>query len=117
MDYSASPYFEDGDTNLDFDFDLELKSLNFGALFGYQINYNNWIVDFEFGGLGYAPNWIKFNSNTELSNDVLADLSDALNENFGIGGSFDGLELNDSSTETSFWTWTFRYAVNVGYTF
>lgn len=117
LDYSASPSFENGATNLDFDIDLNLKSLNFGALFGYQINYNNWIVDFEFGGLGYAPNWISFNSSSELSNEALANLSDALSENFGIGGDYTGLELNDSSAELSFWAWSFRYAVSVGYSF
>ena len=91
--------------------------MNFGALFGYQLVYKNWLVDFEFGGLGYSPNWIKFSSSSELSNEALANLSDALSENFGIGGDFDGLELNDSSAELSFWTWTFRYAISVGYNF
>ena len=117
LDYSANPHFDNGDTNLDFDIDLNLKSLNFGALFGYQIVYKNWIVDFEFGGLGYSPNWMNFSSSSELSNEALENLSDALSENFGIGGNYSDLELNDSSAELSFWTWTFRYAVSVGYNF
>ena len=117
LDYSANPRFEDGNTSLDFDLDIKLQSMNFGALVGYQINLNNWLIDFEFGGLGYAPNWINFNSSSELNNDALANLSDALSENFGIGGDYTGLELNDSSAELSFWTWTFRYAVSVGYNF
>ena len=117
LDYSANPHFEDGDTNLDFDMEIDLRSFNFGALFGYQIVYKNWIVDFEFGGLGYSPNWINFSSSSELSNDALANLSEALNENFGIGGNYEDLELNSSDAELSFWTWTFRYAVSVGYNF
>ena len=75
------------------------------------------LFDFEFGGLGYAPNWINFNSSSELSNDALANLSDALSENFGIGGNDTALELNESSAELSFWAWTFRYAVSIGYNF
>ena len=41
LDYTANPQFEDGNTNLDFDIDIGLRSLNFGALVGYKIVYKN----------------------------------------------------------------------------
>ena len=115
LDFFSNPRFQSGNTNLDFD--IGLSSLNFGALFGYQINLYNWLIDFEFGGLGQSVNWIEFNSSSELSNEALANLSDTLNENFGIGGDFEGLTLNESSAKLSFWSWTFRYAISVGYNF
>ena len=117
LDYSANPSFNNGNTNLDFDIDIGLQTFGIGALFGYQINLNNWLIDFEFGGLGYAPYRISFNSSSELSNDALANLSDALNENFGIGGLNSSIELNSSDAEVNFWWWTFRYAISVGYSF
>ena len=117
IDLTANPRFDDGNTSLDFDVDIGLRSFNFGPLFGYQINYKNFIVDFEFGGLGYAPNWISFDSSSELSNDALANLSENLSDNFGIGNGASAVTLNESSTDISFWTWTFRYAVSVGYNF
>lgn len=117
LKYFASPHFENGDTSLDFDLNIDLQSLNFGALLGYQINLKNWIVDFEFAGIGYAPNWINLNSSSELSSEALADLSATLSENFGIAGNYEDLELNASAAEISFWSWTFRYAVSVGYSF
>jgi hypothetical protein len=67
--------------------------------------------------LGYAPNWIRFNSSSTLSNDELARLSDALSQNFGIAGNFREIELNSSEAAINFWNWTFRYAVSVGYHF
>jgi len=84
---------------------------------GYQIDLNNWLIDFEFGGLGYAPNWIQFNSSSTLSSEELAQLSDALSQNFGIGRNFKEIELNSSAAKFNFWYWTFRYAVSVGYNF
>lgn len=117
VDYSANPQFDNFNTNIDTKINLDLRSINFGALLGYQVNYNNWLVDFEFGGLGYAPNWFRFNSNTELSNDQLESLSDALSRNFGIGENFKRIELNSSDLRTTFWYWTIRYAVSLGYSF
>lgn len=117
IDYAANPKFGNRNTNLDINIDIDFRSLNFGALLGYQLNFNNWLIDFEFGGLGYAPNWIRFNSDTALSNDALASVSEALSRNFSIGGNYKDIELNDSATAINFWYWTFRYAVSVGYSF
>lgn len=117
LSYSANPQFQNGNTNLDFEMEVNLQSFNFGALLGYQLNLNNWLIDFEFGGLGYAPNWISVNSNTTLTNDALSNLSGALSRNFGIGGNYRAIELDNSSAEFSFWYWTIRYAVSVGYNF
>lgn len=117
VDLSSDVQFGSNSTNLDTRIETEFRSLNFGALVGYQIKLNNWLIDFEFGGLGYAPNWIQFNSSSTLSNDELAQLSDALTQNFGIGGNYRVIELNSSSVETSFWYWTFRYAISLGYNF
>ena len=117
IDYAANPQFVDSNTNLEININGELRSLNFGALLGYQVNFNNWLIDFEFGGLGYAPNWVRFNSDTQLSNDQLARVSDALNRNFGIGGNYKDIELSSSAVDINFWYWTFRYAVSVGYSF
>jgi len=117
VDYSANPQFERGNTNLDILINVEVRSVNFGALLGYQVSLNNWLVDFEFGGLGYAPNWFRFNSSSQLSNDELASLSDALNRNFGIGGNYREIELNSSDVKINFWYWTVRYAVSLGFSF
>ncbi len=116
IDYTSNPQFGNS-TNVDIKINVEVRSINFGALLGYQVNLNNWLVDFEFGGLGYAPNWFRFNSNTQLSNDELARLSDALNRNFGIGGNYKEIDLNSSTVKINFWYWTIRYAVSVGYSF
>lgn len=117
IDYSSNPQFENNSTNLDTRIDIDFRSLNFGALLGYQINLDNWLIDFEFGGLGYTPNWVRFNASSTLSNDELASLSDALSQNFGIGGNYREIELTSSTVKTNFWYWTFRYAVSVGYHF
>ncbi len=117
IDYSANPQFENSNTNIDINIDVDLRSLNFGALLGYQVNFNHWLIDFEFGGLGYAPNWFRFNSDSKLSNDELARLSDALNRNFRIGVNSKDIELDSSAVKINFWYWTIRYAVSVGYSF
>ncbi|NJL76127.1 MAG: DUF3575 domain-containing protein [Saprospiraceae bacterium] len=118
MDYTSNPQFGNAAVNLDTRIDVELRAFNFGVLLGYQVHLkNNWLVDFEFGGLGYAPNWVRFNSNTTLSSDELARLSDALNRNFGIGGNYRDIELNSSAFDLNFWYWTIRYAVSIGYNF
>lgn len=117
VDFSSDLQFGSNSTNLNTRIETDFRSLNFGGLVGYQIKLNNWLIDFEFGGLGYAPNWIRFNSSSTLSNDELAQLSDALSQNFGIGRNFREIELNSSETEINFWYWTFRYAVSVGYNF
>jgi len=116
-DYSANPQFEAGIVDLETQLNIDYSALNFGALVGYQINVKNWIVDFEFGGLGYAPRWISFNANSTLSSDELNKLSDALGGNFSLGGNYKDIELNSSDVEFNFWTWTFRYAVSIGYNF
>jgi hypothetical protein len=115
--FSSDVQFGSNSTNLDTRIETDFKSFNFGALVGYQISLNNWLIDFEFGGLGYAPNSVEFNASSTLSSDELAALSDALSQNFGIGGNYREIELNSSSAETSFWYWTFRYAVSLGYNF
>lgn len=117
VDLSSDLQFGSNSTNLDTRIETDFRSFNFGALLGYQINLNNWLIDFEFGGLGYAPNWVEFSSSSTLSNDELAQLSDAFSQNFGFGGNYKDIELNSSSAETSFWYWTFRYAVSIGYNF
>lgn len=117
VDFSSDLQFGNNSTNLNTRIETDFRSLNFGALVGYQIKLNNWLIDFEFGGLGYAPNWIRFNSSSTLSNDELARLSDALSQNFGIAGNFREIELNSSEAAINFWYWTFRYAVSVGYHF
>ena len=117
INYASNPQFGGNITNLDTKIDLELRSFNFGVLLGYQVHLNKWRVDFEFGGLGYAPNWLRFNSNSTLSSDALARLSDALNRNFSIGRNYKDIELNSSSVELNFWYWTIRYAVSIGYSF
>lgn len=115
--FSTDLQFGKNSTNLDTRIETNFRSLNFGGLVGYQIKLNNWLIDFEFGGLGYSPNWIEFNASTTLSNDELAQLSDALEQNFGIGGRFKDIELNSSSAKINFWYWTIRYAVSIGYNF
>lgn len=117
VDFSSDLQFGSNSTNLDSRIETEFRSLNFGGLVGYQIKLNNWLIDFEFAGLGYSPNWIRFNSSSTLSSDELARLSDALSQNFGIGGNFREIELNSSEAEINFWYWSFRYAVSIGYNF
>lgn len=117
VNFSSDVQFGTNSTNLNTKIETDFRSLNFGTLVGYQIKLNNWLIDFEFGGVGYSPNWIQFNASSELSIDELAQLSDALSENFGIGGDFQEIELNSSQAEVNFWYWTFRYAVSVGYNF
>lgn len=115
--YTSKVQFEENNTNLDVEINIDFQSINFGGLLGYQINLKNWLIDFEFLGFGYSPNWIQFSSNTTLSSDELEALSDALSRNFGIGGYYREIELNSSSYETSFWYWSFRYAISIGYHF
>jgi hypothetical protein len=117
LDYASNPRFRDSGTSLDINLNVDVRSINFGILLGYQVKHNNWLIDFEFGGLGYSPIWISFNSDTKLSSNQLARLSNALNRNFGIGGNYKDIELNSSSAEFNFWYWTIRYAVSVGYSF
>ena len=117
VDFSSDLQFGSNSTTLDTRIETDFRSLNFGALVGYQIKLNNWLIDFEFGGLGYTPNWVRFKASSTLSNDELARLSDALSQNFGIGGNFREIELNSSTAKINFWYWTFRYAVSVGYNF
>lgn len=117
LNYTSNPQFTSGNTTMDINIDIDLRSFNFGGLLGYQLNFNNWLIDFEFAGLGYAPNWISFNSDSSLSNEALANLSDAISNNFGIGGNYKDIELNSSNAEFNFWYWTFRYAVSIGYNF
>jgi len=117
IDYSSNPQFEAGIVDLETKINIDYRALNFGALVGYQINVKNWIVDFEFCGLGYAPRRISFNANSTLSSDELNKLSDALSGNFSLGGNNRDIELNSSDLEFNFWTWTFRYAVSIGYNF
>ena len=117
VNLSSDLQFGSNTTNLDTRIETDFRSFNFGALLGYQIKLNNWLIDFEFGGLGYSPNWIQFNASSTLSNDELAQLSEALSQNFGIGGNYREIELNSSAAKINFWYWTFRYAVSVGYNF
>jgi len=117
VDFFSDLQFGSNSTNLSTRIETDFKSFNFGMLVGYQIDLNNWLIDFEFGGLGYAPNWIQFNSSSTLSSEELAQLSDALSQNFGIGRNFKEIELNSSAAKFNFWYWTFRYAVSVGYNF
>jgi hypothetical protein len=117
VNFSSDLQFGSNSTTLDTRIETDFRSFNFGALLGYQINLNNWLIDFEFGGLGYSPNWVEFSSSSTLSNDELAQLSDAFSQNFGFGGNYKDIELKSSSAETSFWYWTFRYAVSIGYNF
>jgi hypothetical protein len=117
VDISSDVRFGNNSTNLNTQINMNIQSWNFGALVGYQIDLNNWLIDFEFGGLGYSPRWVQFNASTTLSNNQLAQLSDAISRNFGIGGNYKDIELNSSSAKTSFWYWTFRYAVSIGYRF
>ncbi|WP_375586070.1 hypothetical protein [Cyclobacterium xiamenense] len=117
LSISSDLQFGSNSTNLDTKIALDFRSFNFGPMVGYQINLNNWLIDFEIGGLGYSPNWINYNTSSALSNSDLDKLSDALSRNFGIGGNYKEIELNSSSGETSFWYWTFRYAVSIGYSF
>jgi hypothetical protein len=117
VNLSSDLQFGSNNTNLTTRIETEFRSLNFGGLMGYQIKLKNWLIDFEFGGLGYSPNWVQFNASSTLSNDELAHLSNALSRNFGIGGNYRDIKLNSTSSETSFWYWTFRYAVSIGYNF
>ncbi|SEI75449.1 hypothetical protein SAMN05192553_101120 [Cyclobacterium xiamenense] len=117
VDFSSDLQFGSSSTHLNTRIETNFRSLNFGGLVGYQIKRNNWLIDFEFGGLGYAPNWIQFNADSALSNDELAQVSDALSQNFGIRRNFREIELNSSEAEINFWYWTFRYAVSIGYNF
>jgi len=117
VDISSDIRFDDNSTNLETNIELEFRSINFGALLGYQVSYKNWLVDFEFGGVGYAPNWVEFNSSSTLSNDELSRLSDAISQNFGFAGNYKSIELNSSNTSFSFWSWKFRYAASIGYRF
>jgi hypothetical protein len=117
VDISSDVRFGNNSTNLDTKINIDFQSLNFGALLGYQIKLNHWLIDFEFGGLGYSPRWIQFNASSTLSNDELAKLSDALSRNFSIGGNYREIELNSSTAKFTFWYWTFRYAVSIGYSF
>jgi|GEM_PF-6612552 len=118
IDYSSNLQFGNNGANVSTKINVALRALNFGGLLGYQIHIkNHWLLDFEFGGLGYAPNRIRFNSDTTLSSDALESLSDALNRNFGIGGNYRDIQLNSSSAELNFWYWTIRYAVSIGYNF
>lgn len=117
LSYTSNPQFTSGNTQLEFNMELNLRALNFGPVLGYQINLHHWLIDFEFGGFGYTPKWISYHSDTELSSEALAHLSDALSQNFGIGGRYKEIELTSSSGKTHFWYWTIRYAVSVGYNF
>ncbi len=117
VQYSSNPQFDENIVNLDTKINLELQAVNLGILLGYQINLNNWRLDFEFGGIGYGHNAFSFNSSSTLSTDELSALSGALNQNFGITRDFNEIELNSSSANIEFWTLSFRYAVSVGYAF
>lgn len=117
IDYSSNINFDDGNTSVDFNMGIDLQAFNFGALLGYQINLYNWLIDFEFLGIGYSPNWVKFNASTDLSSEVLASLSDAFNENFGVGLNDTEINLSKSSEQLSFWKWNIRYAISLGYSF
>lgn len=117
LDFSSSPQFRTETSLLNFNIDIDLRTLNFGPVVGYQINLNNWIIDFEFGGFGYAPNWIKLDSSTTLNKEILDSLSDALSRNFSFAGNYKKIDPNDLPGKISFWYWTVRYAVSVGYYF
>jgi len=118
INYSADAEFGNRIANINSKIDLEYRALNFGILLGYQIHLkNNLHFDFEFGGVGYSPNWVRFNSSTTLGSDELSRLSDALKQNFGIGGNYKDIELNSTSLEYNFWNWTVRYGVSIGYNF
>ena len=118
IDYSADAQFGNRIASINPRINIDYRALNFGILLGYQIHLkNNLHFDFEFGGVGYSPNRVRFNSSTTLSSDELSRLSDALNQNFGIGGNYKDIELNSSSAELNFWYWTIRYGVSIGYSF
>lgn len=117
LDISTDVQFGDDSANLDTKLDMNFRSINFGILLGYQINYKNWVVDFDFGGVGYAPNWVEFNSSSTLSSDELAQLSDVLSQNFGFAGNYKEIELNSSNAKFNFWAWTIRYGASIGYRF
>lgn len=117
LDISTDVQFGGDSANLDTKLDMNFRSINFGILLGYQINYKNWVVDFDFGGVGYAPNWVEFNSSTTLSSDELAQLSDVLSQNFGFAGNYKDIELNSSNLKFNFWAWTVRYGASIGYRF
>lgn len=117
IDASSDLIFGYEDTNVETSIETEFQSINFGVLLGYQVSYKNWLVDFEFAGVGYAPNWVEFNSSTALSSDELALLSEAISENFGFAGNYSDIELNSSNAKFKFWSWTIRYAVSIGYRF
>lgn len=117
LDISTDVQFGDDSANLNTKLDMNFRSINFGILLGYQINYKNWVVDFDFGGVGYAPNWVEFNSSSTLSSDELAQLSDVLSQNFGFAGNYKEIELNSSNAKFNFWAWTIRYGASIGYRF
>ncbi|MFN0200583.1 MAG: DUF3575 domain-containing protein [Bacteroidia bacterium] len=118
IDYSADAQFGNSITKVSPKVNLEYRALNFGILLGYQVHLkNNWHFDFEFLGVGYSPNRVRFNSSITLSSGELSRLSDALNQNFGIGGNYRDIELNSRSLEFNFWYWTVRYGVSIGYSF
>lgn len=117
VDFSSNLKFENNNTISNTEINIDFRSLNFGPLLGYQLNFNNFLFDFEFGGFGYTPNWIQLNAGSSLSNDELAQLSDALSQNFGIGRNNREIELTRSSEKVHFWYWTIRYAISIGYNF
>lgn len=117
LDISSDVQFGNNSTNLETKLDMNFRSINFGILLGYQINYKNWVVDFDFGGVGYAPNWVEFNSSSTLSSDELALISDAISQNFGFARNYKDIELNSSNAKFNFWAWTFRYGASIGYRF
>lgn len=117
LDISSDVRFGNNSANLSTRVEMEFRSINFGALLGYQINYKNWVIDFDFGGVGYAPNWVEFKSSSTLSSGELALLSDAISQNFGFARNYKNIELNSSNEKFNFWYWTIRYGASIGYRF
>lgn len=117
LNISSDAQFGNDSTNPEARLDMNFRSINFGILLGYQINYKNWVADFDFGGVGYAPNWVEFKSSRTLTSDELDLISDAISENFGFASNYKDIELNSSNAKFSFWAWTFRYGASIGYSF